>query len=359
MQAKIALLPGDGIGPEVVQAAVRVLDAVAAKYGHTFTYHEALLGIAAINKTGSPLPADTLKTAEQCAAILMGAVGGPAGSTPPGAPRPEEGILGLRKHFGLFANLRPVKAWPALLQYTPFKPELLKDVDILFIRELTGGLYFGPRKEWQGEIVLDSTDTSYDTMVYAPFEVARAAKVAFDAARLRKKKVCSVDKANVLASSRLWRRTVEVVAEDYPEIILSHQLVDSFAMLLMTRPGEWDVVVTENMFGDILTDQASVLAGSLGMLPSASLNESSYGLYEPIHGSAPDIAGKGIANPTGTIMSAALLLRYSLRLENEAQAIEKAVAATLDTGARTADIAGGGSYLSTTEFTDTVIQQLA
>jgi 3-isopropylmalate dehydrogenase len=359
MQAKIALVPGDGIGPEVVQAAVRVLDTVAAKYGHSFTYEEALLGIVAINATGSPLPPETLKTAEQCDAILMGAVGGPAGSTPPGAPRPEEGILGLRKHFGLFANLRPVKVWPALVQYTPFKPELLDGVDILFIRELTGGLYFGARQEWQGDLSPDATETIYDTMVYAPYEVARAAKIAFDAARLRRNKVCSVDKANILATSRMWRRTVEIIAEDYPEVSLSHQLVDSFAMLLMTRPAEWDVVVTENMFGDILTDQASVLAGSLGMLPSASLNEGSYGLYEPIHGSAPDIAGKGIANPTGTIMSAALLLRYTLKLENEAQTIEKAVAATLDTGARTADIAGGGSYISTTEFADTVIQQLA
>jgi 3-isopropylmalate dehydrogenase len=358
MQAQITLLPGDGVGPEVVRAAVRVLDAVAARYHHTFAYTEAPFGIAGINAAGSAFPDETRRACEESDAVLLGAVGGPAGSNPPGAPRPEAGLLALRKHFELFANLRPVKAWPALTRFTPLKPELLSNVDILFVRELTGGAYFGPRREVEGDFALDSTEAAYDTMLYAPYEVARVTRVAFEAARRRRQQLTSVDKANVLASSRLWRKTVERVAGDYPDVALSHQLVDSFAMRLMTHPGEWDVVVTENMFGDILSDEASVLAGSLGMLPSASLNEGAFGVYEPVHGSAPDIAGKGIANPTGAILSAALLLRYSLRLEAEAQQVEQAVAAALEAGARTADIAGGGASVGTAEFTDAVIAHL-
>ncbi len=350
MSAKIALLPGDGIGPEVVGAAVEVLNKVG-----TFDYQEALFGIAGINATGEALPKATLAACEQADAILMGAVGGPAGSTPPGSPRPEAGLLGLRKHFGLFANLRPVKAYPMLASRAPLRADLLENVDILFFRELTGGIYFGKRME-----IGESEDeaTAYDTMIYTVPEVERIAKLAFGAAAARRQKVASIDKANILASSRLWRSTVDEVAKSHPQIQLEHLLVDAFAMHLMTHPASYDVVVTENMFGDILTDQASVIAGSLGMLPSASLNESKFGLYEPIHGSAPDIAGKGIANPTGTILSAALLLRYSLGMEAEASRIEKAVMAALEKGARTADIGSADERISTTEFAQEVIAQL-
>ncbi len=352
MAVRITLLPGDGIGPEVVRAAVQVLEKAAPH----LTYEEALFGIAGIRKTGEAFPKATQAVCEQADAILMGAVGGPAGSTPPGSPRPESGLLALRKHFNLFANLRPVKAYPMLASRAPLREDLLKNVDILFFRELTGGAYFGPRLE-MGES--KGKDTAYDTMLYTTKEVERIARLAFDAAQTRRKKVTSVDKANVLASSRLWRAAVENLAPDYPEIHLEHALVDAFAMYLMTRPANYDVVVTENMFGDILTDQASVIAGSLGMLPSASLNESKFGLYEPIHGSAPDIAGRGIANPIGTILSAALMLRYSLGLEAEAARIENAVLQTLEAGARTADITSDGEHsISTSEFTQEVIVHL-
>lgn len=355
MKATITLLPGDGVGPEVVQAAVAVLQALP---GHEFAFEEAPFGIAGINKTGSAFPDETRNACEGSDAVLLGAVGGPAGSTPPGAPRPEAGLLALRKHFELFANLRPVKAYPALKQYAPLKPELLDDVDILFVRELTGGIYFGARQEPPATIRPESDDDAHDTMKYSACEVSRIARIAFDAARLRGKRLASVDKANVLASSRLWRRTVELVAANYADVEVSHQLVDSFAMQLMTRPADWDVVVTGNMFGDILSDEASILAGSLGMLPSASLNAGKFGVYEPVHGSAPDIAGQGIANPTGTILSAALLLRYSLGLDEEARCIESALEATLAEGARTADIAGDAAAISTSEFYQTLINHL-
>jgi 3-isopropylmalate dehydrogenase len=352
MEARITLLPGDGVGPEVVGAAVQVLDKVAAKTGHTFHYTEALFGIRGIHATGEALPKDTLKACEQSQAILLGAVGGPGGSTPPGSPRPELGLLGLRKHFELFANLRPVKAYPALADKAPLKPELLEGVDILFFRELTGGIYFGPRLE-----IEESEDeaTAYDTMLYTVPEVERITKLAFEASLSRRKFVASIDKANILASSRLWRVTTDEVARGYPDVKLEHALVDSFAMRLMQYPAYWDVVVAENMFGDILTDQAAVLAGSLGMLPSASLNAGKFGLYEPVHGSAPDIAGKGIANPIGTILSAALLLRHSLGLEAEARMIEDAVETALNNGARTPDIRSTGEPISTKEFTEEVL----
>ncbi|NJL94539.1 MAG: 3-isopropylmalate dehydrogenase [Anaerolineae bacterium] len=356
MDTTLTLLPGDGIGPEIVQAAVQVLDKVTGLYGHTIRYQEALFGIAAINATGHPLPAETLRACESASAVLMGAVGGPAGSTPPGSPRPEAGLLALRKYFDLFANLRPVKAYPVLAAQAPLRAELLAGVDLLFVRELTGGIYFGPRME-----IGESQDeaTAYDTMLYTVPEVERIVRVACETALGRKKRVTSVDKANVLASSRLWRATAEDILRGYPDLALEHNLVDSFAMLLMTRPASFDVVVTENMFGDILSDQASVLAGSLGMLPSASLNASRFGVYEPIHGSAPDIAGRGIANPTGTILSAALLLRHSLGWEAEAAAIEHAVEAAIQAGARTADIAAGQPALSTQEFTAAILDHLA
>lgn len=358
MKANIALLAGDGVGPEVVKAAVSVLDVVATKFNHQFTYQEALFGIAAINATGDPFPSATQTICEQSDAVLLGAVGGPAGSTPPGSPRPEAGLLALRKKFGCFANLRPVRTWGALLEQVPIKPAIVHGTDILFIRELTGGIYFGARKEPPATIDPASHEAAHDTMAYAPYEVARIAQVAFKAASTRRQHVTSVDKANVLASSRLWRQTIEIVAEDYPEITLDHQLVDSFAMRIIIQPTEWDVVVTGNMFGDILSDEASILAGSLGMLPSASLNEHGFGIYEPIHGSAPDIAGQGKANPIATVLSAAMLLRHTLDLETEAEAIENAVEAALNHGARTADIAQGGESISTNEMTDEIISRL-
>ena len=352
MKATITVLPGDGIGVEVTAAAIAVLDKVAAKFGHVFEYHEELLGGIAIDKTGSPMPAETLRRGEQSDAILLGAVGGPKWDNPTASVRPEQGLLGIRKHFGLFANLRPVKTYPALAGYAPLRPELLEGVDLLFVRELTGGIYFGPRKE-QGD-----GEDAWDTELYSVPEVARIASVALRAAQGRRKKLTSVDKANVLASSRLWRRTVVSVAQDYPEVALEHVLVDAATMYLMTRPASFDVLVASNMFGDILTDEASVLSGSLGMLPSASLSDGRFGLYEPCHGSAPDIAGQGKANPTGQILSAAMLLRHSLELEAEATAVEAAVDAALASGARTADIARGTTPVSTTEFTETVVNAL-
>jgi 3-isopropylmalate dehydrogenase len=354
MQATIVTLPGDGVGPEVTAAAVRVLEAVAGRWGHTFTFHEALMGGCAIDATGNPLPDETLRACEQADAVLLGAVGGPKWSDPSAPVRPEQGLLRLRQHFDLFANLRPVKAYPALAEYAPLRADLLRGVDILFVRELTSGIYFGPRQE-QGE-----GDSAWDTMLYTVEQVRRVARVAFEAARNRRGRVASIDKANVLASMRLWRRTVDEVAREYPDVTLEHVLVDAAAMHLLRNPARFDVVLAGNMFGDILSDEASVLAGSLGMLPSASLGEGTFGVYEPIHGSAPDIAGQGIANPTGTILSAALLLRHSLGLDAEARAVEQAVEAALADGARTADIASDRSAaLSTDAFTERVIGGLA
>lgn len=353
MEAKIAVLPGDGIGPEVTVGAMTVLDAVAARFGHHFTYDEGLIGGCAIDHTGTALPDDTLRLAEGSSAILLGAVGGPKWDNPTAPVRPEQGLLKIRKHFGLFANLRPVRAYPSLAAHTPLRPELLTGVDMLFVRELTGGIYFGERQE-QGD-----GDRAYDTELYTVAEVERVAHVAFRAAQGRRKLVTSVDKANVLASMRLWRRTVMRVHEDYPDVKLEHALVDSCAMHLITRPASFDVLVASNMFGDILSDEASVLAGSLGMLPSASLGEGTFGLYEPVHGSAPDIAGQGKANPIGSILSAALLLRYSLGLEQEARAVEAAVDAALADGARTADIAPPGvKPVSTGELVQAIVSRL-
>lgn len=353
MKANITVLPGDGIGTEVTAAAVEVLNKVASKFGHEFTYQEALIGGIAIDTTGSALPDETLRQCEQSDAILLGAVGGYKWDNPAAPVRPEQGLLKIRKHFNLFANLRPVKAYPALANFAPLRADLLENVDLLFVRELTGGIYFGERHE-QGD-----GDFAYDTEYYTVGEVERVAHIAFRAAQGRRKKLASVDKANVLASMRLWRRTVVQVHEDYADVSLEHVLVDACTMHLLTRPASFDVIVASNMFGDILSDEASVLAGSLGMLPSASLGSDRLGLYEPVHGSAPDIAGQGKANPTGAILSAALLLRYSLNLENEAKAVESAVERVLADGARTADIAGkGGSPVSTSEYTQAVVAAL-
>ena len=352
MNFNILLLPGDGIGPDVVHEAVRVLDVIASKYNHTFNYTERLMGGCSIDKYGISLTDETLADCQSADAILFGAVGGPKWDDPNAKDRPERGLLRLRKGLGVFANMRPIKLHPALIEASPLKPERLKGVDVLVLRELTGGLYFGQPKKRE---MREQGEWAVDTLEYYDFEIRRIVELAFRLAKDRRKKVTSVDKANVLESSRLWRQVATQVGQENPDVTLEHQLVDSAAMKLITGPASMDVIVTENMFGDILTDEASVLAGSMGMLPSASLSEAGVGLYEPIHGSAPDIAGKGIANPIGTILSAALMLRYSLKLEEEAQCIEKAVEDAITNGARTADI---GGTLTTREMTDDVLKHL-
>jgi 3-isopropylmalate dehydrogenase len=352
MKANIVLLPGDGIGPEVVGAAVQVLEAVGRQYGHKFVFTEYPIGGSAIDKTGHPLPEETLQACRSADAVLLGAVGGPKWDDPRAPVRPEQGLLGLRKGLGVFANLRPVRVHPALIDASPLKPDRLVGVDLIVVRELTGGLYFGQPKmrEWVG-----GQQRAVDTLEYTESEIERIVDLAFRLARQRRKKVSSVDKANVLESSRLWREVASRVAQRYPDVTLEHVLVDTAAMRLVNTPQSFDVIVTENMFGDILTDEAAVLAGSMGMLPSASLNGRHGGLYEPIHGSAPDIAGQGIANPIGTILSAAMLLRYSLGLEQEATTIEKAVDRAIADGARTRDLGGA---LTTTAMTQAIIERL-
>jgi 3-isopropylmalate dehydrogenase len=362
MEANITILPGDGIGPEVVQATTTILKTIGDRFGHTFRLTEKQIGGCAIDATGNPLPDETLKSCQDADAILLGAVGGPKWDDPSAAVRPEQGLLGLRKSLGLFANLRPVKPDMNLLEASPIRSERLMGVDLLVVRELTGGIYFGEprlRRSVRGE------EVALDTMSYSEGEVRRIAQLAFDLARQRRSKVTSVDKANVLECSRLWRQTVTAVGQDYPDVNLEHILVDAAAMFLLTRPSSFDVLLTGNLFGDILTDEASVLSGSMGNLPSASLGESlnrfghPRGMYEPIHGSAPDIAGLGIANPIGTILSAAMMLRYSLGLEQEACKVENAVAAILDDGYRTADLAQDGqSAISTAEMTENIVNNL-
>jgi 3-isopropylmalate dehydrogenase len=332
MKARFVTLPGDGVGPEVTAAAVAVLQAVAARYEHDFSFEEQLIGGAAIDATGEPLPAVSLAACKAADAVLLGAVGGPKWSDPNAKVRPEQGLLALRAALGVYANLRPLQVHPSLAALSPLKNEKLKNVDVLFVRELTGGAYFGAKTR--------TADTATDECKYTVVEIERVVRRAFDLARGRRRHVTSVDKANVLETSRLWRSTVQRIAADYPDITVEHQLVDSMAMLLLTQPSRYDVVVTENLFGDILTDEAAALAGSLGLLPSASIGDGKAGLYEPIHGSAPDIAGEGIANPIGAMLSAALLLRHSLELETEASAIEAAVEQVLRNGPHTRDIGG-------------------
>jgi len=346
MKATIVTLPGDGIGPEVAEEARLVLARVAEAYGHDFEFEEKLIGGAAIDATGHPLPPATLEACRAADAVLLGAVGGPKWDDPLAEVRPEQGLLGIRKELGLFANLRPVTVQPLFVEFSPLRPERLAGVDMMIVRELTGGVYFGEprRRERVGDVV-----RALDTMAYQDFEIRRIVKLAFEIARQRRGLVTSVDKANVLESSRLWRQIATEVGAEYADVRLEHQLVDSCAMRLVTSAAEFDVIVTGNMFGDILSDEASVLPGSLGMLPSASLGEGRKGLYEPIHGSAPDIAGKGLANPLATIMSAAMLLRHSLGLEGEASAVEQAVDRALQSGARTADL-GGDPAVSTAEM---------
>ncbi len=337
----IVLLPGDGIGPEVTAAARQVLERIAEKHGHEFSFSEQLIGGAAIDEVGDPLPAGTISACETADAVLLGAVGGPRWSDPNAPIRPEQGLLKLRAVLGVYANLRPVSVHRELAAASPLKPELLDGVDLVVVRELTGGIYFGEKTR-------DETSAS-DLCTYHVHEIERIVRAAAKLARARRGKLCSVDKANVLETSRLWRDVTDrLLAAEFPDLDVETLLVDAAAMHLLSRPADFDVIVTENMFGDILTDEASMLAGSLGMLPSASLGDSTRGLYEPIHGSAPDIAGKGIANPCGTIASAAMLLRHSLGLEQEAADVEQAVAVAIAEGARTADIAASGEAVLTT-----------
>jgi len=354
MKAEIVLLPGDGIGPEVIEQARRVLEHIAETFGHTFSFSEHLIGGCAIDATGDPLPAESLAACRSANAVLMGAVGGPKWDNPLAPVRPEQGLLGLRKALELFANLRPVQTYPAIAYASPLRPERVADVDILIVRELTGGLYFGePRLREK----VDGKMRAIDTLEYTEEEIRRVVRIAFQFASGRRGEVTSVDKANVLETSRLWRQVAEEVAREFPAIRLEHQLVDSAAMRLIQAPGSFDVLVTENMFGDILSDEASVLSGSLGLLPSASLNETRLGVYEPVHGSAPDIAGKGLANPLGAILSAAMLLRHSLELEEEARVVEAAVEGALNDGARTTDLGGDGA-LTTGEMGTAVLTQI-
>ena len=352
MQANIVVLPGDGIGPEITVAAVDVLKAIAARFGHDFNFAEHDIGGIAIDNHGEPLPAATLDACSKADAVLLGAVGGPKWSDPNAKVRPEQGLLTIRKALGLFANLRPVRTHPAALHASPIKPELLADVDFVVVRELTGGIYFGDKTR--------DADSASDLCRYTVAEIERVLRSAFNLARQRRGKLTSVDKANVLETSRLWRDVAARIGrEEFPDVELEHQLVDSMAMHLIAKPRAYDVIVTENMFGDILTDEASMLAGSLGLLPSASRGEQGkVGIFEPIHGSAPDIAGKGIANPYATILSAAMLLRHSLGLEDEAAAIEHAVAAALDDGLFTADLAAQGRALSTSQAAQAVLARL-
>jgi 3-isopropylmalate dehydrogenase len=335
MKARIAVLGGDGIGPEVTAEAVRVLQVVASRFGHEFEFADALIGGAAIDASGSPLPPRTIDACRSSDAVLLGAVGGPQWSDPTARVRPEQGLLELRRTLGLFANLRPVKTMASMLDASPIKPEVVSGTDIMVVRELTGGIYFGRKSRTALE--------AEDVCSYTSEEIERVTRMAGRLAMGRRRRIVSVDKANVLETSRLWRSVVErVLEEEFPEVAFEHMLVDAAAMHLIRRPTSFDVLLTENMFGDILTDEAAMLAGSLGLLPSASLGEGTAGLYEPIHGSAPDIADRGVANPYGTILSGAMLLRHSLGLEAEARAVEDAVGKACADGVRTADVAAPG-----------------
>jgi 3-isopropylmalate dehydrogenase len=356
MVKNILIVPGDGIGLEVTAVGKKVLDKIAERFGHQFTYDQALMGHVAIEATGNPLPEETLAKMRKSDAVLFGAVGHPKYDNDPTAKvRPEQGLLKMRKELGLYANLRPIKLFDDLLGASSIKPEILRGADILFFRELTGDIYFGEKGR------KDNGDTAYDVAQYSRYEVDRIARKAFDAARLRKKKLCSVDKANVLETSRLWREVVQQVALDYPDVQVEHQFVDSMAMLLIKNPTRYDVVVTANLFGDILTDEASQIAGSMGMLASASIGDGT-GVYEPIHGSAHDITGKGVANPLASILSAALMLEISFNLKTEAEAIVTAIDSVLKEGWRTRDIADphtpADRILGTAAMGDQVLKKL-
>lgn len=357
MNYNIALLRGDGIGPEIVDSACKVLEKVGDLCGHTFNFTRYLIGGAAIDEYGIPLPEETVTGCKNSDSVLLGAVGGPKWDTLPGDKRPEKALLGIRSALGLYTNLRPAKLFPALISECPLRSDVAaRGVDIMMVRELTGGIYFGERGRREGKYGPEA----YDTEAYSVMEIERIAHVAFKTAMKRRKKVISIDKANVLESSRLWRATVHRIAEQYPEVECTDMLVDNAAMQLIKNPSQFDVIVTTNMFGDILSDESSQVTGSIGLLPSASLGDSTCGMYEPIHGSAPDIAGQNKANPIATILSAAMMLRYSFSLEKEANMIEDAVAKVLEDGFRTADIIGTSDKtpLSCTEMTDKVIEYI-
>ena len=355
MEFKIALVKGDGIGPEIVDSAVRVLEKIGQTFGHTFTCTPYLAGGCAIDAVGIPLPQETVDGCLAADSVLLGAVGGPKWDKNPGNLRPEKALLGLRAALGLFTNLRPAKIYPALAGDCPLRPDIVADgFDMVMVRELTGGIYFGERGRREGKYGPEA----YDTEAYSVMEIERIARVAFETARKRRKNVISIDKANVLETSRLWRETVHRIAAEYPDVTCTDMLVDNAAMQLVRNPSQFDVVVTTNMFGDILSDEASQITGSIGLLPSASLGSTKRGLYEPIHGSAPDIAGQNKANPIATILSAAMMLRYSFDLGAEADAIEAAVDRVLNQGLRTADLGGGEASLGCTEMTDAILKEL-
>ncbi|PTX63173.1 3-isopropylmalate dehydrogenase [Melghirimyces profundicolus] len=354
-QRNVAVLPGDGIGPEITEEGVKVMKQTGEQFGYRFHLDFGLVGGSAVDRLKTPLPEETLRICREADAILLGAVGGPAWDRNPPPLRPEKALLGLRKELGLYANLRPAKLFPGLAQSSTLKEEVLKGVDLLVVRELTGGIYFGEKHTEETKAGAKATDT----LVYHEHEIERIVRRAFEWARERGKKVTSVDKANILESSRLWRKVAGRVAGDYPDVKLEHMLVDNCAMQIIRRPAEFDVIVTENMFGDILSDEAAILTGSIGMLPSASIGEGNRGLYEPVHGSAPDIAGQGVANPVATILSVAMMFRHSFQDDEAARAIEEAVTRVLDRGARTMDVAAPGHLaLSTEEFGDRVVEEL-
>ena len=357
MNYNIALVKGDGIGPEIVEGAVEVLKKVGEKYGHQFIFTEYLAGGCAYDKYGKPLPEETVEGCKNSDSVLLGAVGGPKWDNVPSDLRPEKALLGLRAALGLYTNLRPAKIYPALMGACTLRPDIVeRGFDLVIVRELTGGIYFGERGRREGRY----GEEAYDTEAYSVMEIERIARVAFETARKRRKNLISIDKANVLETSRLWRQTVNRIAEEYQDVEVSHMYVDNAAMQLVREPSRFDVAVTSNMFGDILSDEASQITGSIGLLPSASLGDSKCGMYEPIHGSAPDIAGTGKANPMATILSAAMMLRYSFDLSEEADCIEKAVDAVLEEGFRTADIVGnsGAEPLSCKEMTAKIIERL-
>jgi 3-isopropylmalate dehydrogenase len=354
MNYNIALIRGDGIGPEVVAEALKVLDTIGEKYSHTFNYTDVLMGGIAIDKTGVPLPEETIEVCKKSDSVILGAVGGPKWDTLPGHLRPEAGLLGIRKALNLYANIRPAVLFPALKDACPLRSDIADNgIDISVVRELTGGVYFGERGRREGQYGKEA----YDTDCYSEMEVERIARVAFSMAQKRKKQLISIDKANVLESSRLWREVVHAVAKDYPDVTVTDMLVDNAAMQLVRNPAQFDVVVANNMFGDILSDEAAMITGSIGILPSSSIGDSKIGLYEPIHGSAPDIAGQNIANPIATILSIAMMLRDSLSLEEEAKAVENAIARVLEKGYRTRDL-DSKNFVSCSEMGDLIKQEI-
>lgn len=355
MKYSVAVIKGDGVGPEIVHEAIKILDKVGEKFSHTFEYTDVLMGGCAIDVTGEPLPQETIDVCKKSDSVLLGAVGGPKWDTLPGHLRPEKGLLGIRAALGLYANLRPAVLFESLKDACPLREDIVKDgFDLLMVRELTGGIYFGDRGRGQGE----GGEEAYDTERYSVKEIDRIGRVAFEAAMKRGKKLTSIDKANVLESSRLWREVMHKLKDEYPEVEYDDMLVDNAAMQLVRNPSRFDVMVTSNMFGDILSDEASMVTGSIGMLPSASLGSTSLGLYEPIHGSAPDIAGKDVANPLATILSVAMMLRYSFNLGTEADAIENAVQKTLQSGYRTADIFSEGTKVIGTKEMGSIVANL-